>query len=126
MQQVSNILLVDNDPMSNSINKKILQTSSFPLKICTYLNAHDALNYLDKLIDKNENQFPEVVFLDINMPHMDGWQFLEQFNKYPSHILKRSSVIILSASIDDDDIEKSKEYKIVLNYISKPLTLDKL
>ena len=65
---------------------------------------------------------PDVILLDINMPVMDGWDFLEWFKEYKSHFPKPISIFMVSSSIDRRDIEKAKSYAEVKDYISKPLT----
>jgi CheY-like chemotaxis protein len=61
--------------------------------------------------------------LDINMPVMDGWEFLDEFNLLPKDALKECSVIMHTSSIDPRDIERAKTYSVVIDYITKPLTI---
>ncbi len=90
------------------------------------VNSHcfpeKALEELVALSESGGKEFPDIIFLDINMPRMDGWEFLQEFEKLPDTILNKCSVYMLTSSIDPNDIEKSKTYKTVKNFFSKPLT----
>jgi CheY-like chemotaxis protein len=123
MEPINNVLLVDNDPMCNMINERIIQISKLGLKVTSYLDANKALEYLRLLVHTEPSEFPDVIFLDVNMPEMDGWEFVEELHKFPGYILRECKVIMLSSSIDPNDIEKSKAYKLVSDFTSKPLTV---
>lgn len=78
------------------------------------------------LFSSSENNFPDLIFLDINMPEMNGWKFLDELLSIPEMHFNRCKVIMLSSSIDIVDIQKSISYNMISNFISKPLTPDKL
>jgi CheY-like chemotaxis protein len=126
MQRVNSVFLIDDDPMFNMINKKIIQVAKFANKVTSYLSARDALTELRQLIETGSSEFPDIIFLDINMPQMDGWEFLEECAKFPAFALMKCKVFMLSSSISTSEIEKSKKYSLVYDFISKPLTIDKL
>lgn len=112
------ILLVDDDIDDNYYHKIIINEMNIVNRIDTVGNGIEALNYL-----KRENQIPpDLIFLDINMPKMNGWEFLEQY-KHLS-VLQRAKVVILilSTSANPDDIKRSKEIPEVTGFESKPLT----
>ncbi|MBP6586110.1 MAG: response regulator [Flavobacterium sp.] len=121
------ILCVDDDPITLMLCKMVIAKSSFASEIITAQNGEEALNYFDDLklnnLGAEIKKYPSLVFLDLNMPVMDGWEFLDHFSKeeYTS-AFKNTKVIVLSSTIDPNDIEKSKTYPMVLDFLSKPIT----
>jgi CheY-like chemotaxis protein len=99
---------------------------NFSCKVIAFTNPLEALEKLTTWSRQHIEDFPAFIFLDINMPHIDGWEFLEQYQKFPNAMLEKCPVIMLTSSIDYHDIRKSKDYKCVQDFISKPLTHDKL
>jgi len=126
---LSKILCVDDDAITLMLCKKVISKAEFSKEIDTAINGEKALLYLESIIEdkeKDENTiFPELIFLDLNMPVMNGWEFLDVFStdKY-SKVFKDTKVIVLSSTIDPKDIEKSKSYSMVINFLSKPITLE--
>jgi CheY-like chemotaxis protein len=111
--------------------KKVIEKADFCNIIETAHNGEDALKYFDGLKKELESNkyttLPELMFLDLNMPIMGGWEFLDIFSKekyYDS--FPNLKVIVLSSTIDPKDIEKSKSYTMVINFLSKPITKDLL
>src|SRR3954464_15966261 len=125
MQSVKRILLVDDDPITNMINTKII-IKSFNIIVSAFTNGREALDQIDLSIKAFPEQVPNLIFLDINMPQMDGWEFLDEFQKLPRAFLETCSVIMLSSSLDREDIQRSKTYSAVREFVSKPLTADKV
>lgn len=122
MDQIKNVLLIDDEHLFNFINKEIIKMETFAGTVNSHMNAKKALQELKTLSECGSLGFPEVIFLDINMPVMDGWEFLQEFEKLPEPVISKCKVYILSSSIDPSDVEKSKSYKSVKDFFSKPLT----
>ena len=127
MRTINNVLLVDDDLIFNMINEKFIQKSTFAFNVVgCYVNATEALKFLSQLIKTNISQFPNIIFMDINMPEMSCWKFLDELNKFPQSVLKECRVFALTSTIVQEDVEKSKAYKMMCDFISKPLTSAKL
>ena len=124
-KQYKRIALIDDDPIINLINTKII-TKSTDHQVVTYTNAQLAVEQFGVWLNSEPDLLPDVIFLDINMPVMDGWEFLEAFQNIPAASRDHCKVFMLTSSINNQDIEKSKSYKTVLDFISKPLTAEKL
>lgn len=120
------ILCVDDDPITIMLCKKVIAKSSFSNEIITSQNGEEALNYFNTLKLANNNnkpvQCPQLIFLDLNMPVMGGWEFLDCFNSPEYSEFHSIKVVVLSSTIDPEDLEKSKQYPMVLDFISKPIS----
>ena len=111
------IMLVDDDRTSNFLNKKILNNLYSDIHIKDFLNSQEALDFL--LESKME---PDLILLDINMPEIDGWEFIEELRKSNFHF--NFPVIMLSSSIDEGDMDRAKSFKEIKGFITKPLRVD--
>jgi CheY-like chemotaxis protein len=121
------IMLIDDSEIDNMVNNHILSKNNIAKHIIVHNSATDALEYLSKATMANsELIMPEIILLDINMPIMNGFGFLAEFEKYSDSILEKIRVIMLTSSVDPNDIRRSKEYKTVKSFISKPLSLEHL
>lgn len=120
------IILIDDDAVTNLVNKKIIHLTFPSIRVTAYTNAAVALNDLRETVEKDATQLPDLIFLDINMPHMDGWEFLNEFTALSNSALQKTKIIMLTSSVDINDIAKSKTYKAVADFLSKPLSKDNL
>lgn len=121
------IMLIDDSEIDNMVNKHILSKSNVAEKIIVFTTANDALQYLE--VNKNSTDatiIPSVILLDINMPIMNGFGFLVEFEKLHNELLDVVNVIMLTSSVDPNDIRRSKEFVSVKSFISKPLSLEHL
>ena len=113
-------MLIDEDEIDNIINQKIIESNNFSEKVMVFQTGTDALDFL-RTNSKVAENLPDLIFLDINMPIMDGFQFLEEFEKLDSPILDKSKIIMLSSSISPRDIDRAASNRFVKKYLNKPL-----
>ncbi len=116
-------LLIDDDEVITMIHPAIIRRVDKDCHIDISKQSYEALDFLNKQLAEGNNP-PDFIFLDINMPMMSGFQFLDKLSDQLIDFLKYSQVIMLSSSIDPRDIEKAKQYQIVKDFISKPLSID--
>ncbi|MDN3202548.1 response regulator [Algoriphagus sediminis] len=120
MAHFKNILLVDDDPINNLINQRLISKVELGEMTHEFLAGMSALEFLQKL-DPSEKS---LILLDINMPVMNGWEFLDNYLDRFSN--RNDIILILSSSIDFLDRIKAQEYSIVSGFLEKPLTIEKL
>ena len=122
------VMLIDDNEIDNLINQKMLEASNIAETIFMHTGATGALEFLKniKKLSTNGVGLPEVIFLDIDMPLMDGFQFLDEFEKLSDYIKNNISIIMLTSSINPQDLSKAKKSAFVKKYINKPLTQDAL
>lgn len=117
------VMLVDDSEADNFINAKILELSKFTENIVTKTSGKSALEYLQEHKNNPEN-LPDVIFLDINMPVVNGYVFLYEYDKFPASIKDRCQIVILSSSQNPSDISRMITNSHVVRYVAKPLNLD--
>lgn len=121
MNKIDTTCIIDDDPIFVYGTKRVMKEVDFTEKIVVYNNGQDAIDGLTETVNNGDN-IPPVVFLDLNMPIMNGWEFLEEFNKLPEEAISGVTIYIVSSSIDPRDLEKVKQFNVVNNYIVKPVT----
>ena len=126
---IGEALVVNDDDITLFVATKMIQRANFAEEIVTAHNGAEALAYLERktlLKDKYSEKTPEFIFLDLNMPEVCGWGFLEIFStKYASRF-PDVRVAILSSSSDRKEIEELKKYELLLDFIDTPISQEKL
>ena len=125
MKPSDKICLIDDDEIYLFLMKKSFSAMGVNNDVLSFLNGADALEELIKL-KNNHEALPSIIFLDINMPIMDGWEFLTEFRKVNANIIHEISVYIVSSSIASEDIEKSKTFPEIVEYLTKPVEIETL
>ncbi len=118
-----NIVLIDDDPMFNLIHSKIINFADPDIAVFIFEDALLALEQLITLDTSGPGLLRFNIFLDINMPALDGWGFIERFSTFPPSVLEACHVFMLSSSNDRKDINKAGSYPLVKGFISKPLSV---
>lgn len=116
--KVKNILLIDDNEVDNYISGYVLTKCNIAENILILKSAKKALEHLSN----EKGNFPEIIFLDIHMPEMDGFDFLESYNSFAENDKNKCTIYMLTSSEGSEDIEKIKQYPYVKDHIRKPLT----
>lgn len=124
-----NVMLIDDNDLDNFINVKTLEANFFAEMIYTNTSAQSAIEFLNNLMTLGEQFsiiFPEVIFVDINMPMMDGFQFIEAFKKHVEGQLHQPKLVILTSSVYHEDRQKALSISSDIIFLNKPLTREML
>jgi CheY-like chemotaxis protein len=121
-RKLKEILLVDDSEGTNVLNKRILEGMDIVEKVSVAKNGKLALDYLSSENEAGNFPCPDIIFLDIRMPVMDGFQFLDQLHRSEKQVHPGYIVIMLTTSISEIDIERATGYEMVKGYRFKPLT----
>ena len=120
---MKSVCIVDDDSIYVMLAKRLISLNRLSDDVCEFSEGREAFQGLKLRIDKGEN-LPDVIFLDVNMPIWDGWDFLDEFSKL--EISKRPEIYIVTSSTHSLDLEKAATYPIVSRCLTKPLELDDL
>jgi CheY-like chemotaxis protein len=125
MKTIDTLYLIDDDDTYQFIIEKTLNSLNLVNSIKIFSNGKAAIDFLEATIH-DIDQIPDVILLDLTMPIMDGWQFLEQYLRFRPRIGKKVVIYVISSSIDPRDMQRAKSISEVTDYIVKPLTKTKL
>ncbi|WP_184550497.1 response regulator [Mucilaginibacter sp. FT3.2] len=124
MSLTKKIFLVDDDPTCAFLAKKIIANITVITRIGTivseFCDGQKAIDFIKYNINYTE-ELPDIIFLDINMPVLDGWGFLEQFDVIKLQIKKEVKLYVVSSSVSPDDLMRAKEFSMVTDFIRKPI-----
>ncbi len=121
MSSLKSICVIDDDMIYQFAVKLNLKQHNLAESVMTFDNGDEARRYFQEHA-QDAGSLPDVILLDINMPIMDGWDFLEWYKENKALFARQVPIFMVSSSIDWRDIERAKSYDSVLDYISKPLT----
>ncbi len=125
MSAAKNIFIIDDDEIFTFLTKKMIKSTDSLIQVKTFGDGDEAINYL-KSISGNKEMLPDMILLDLNMPVLDGWGFLEEFEMLEFDIKKEIAIYISSSSISPFEIEKAKNNKLVSDFIVKPYDAEKI
>jgi len=117
-----NVLIIDDDDVNNFLCKKVMELSNFSKDVRACKSAQEGLDYLIETKEKNSEKYPDILFLDINMPINTGWDFLDMFDTaLDNKSVKPLKIFMLSSSVYEGDINKAEAHPLVTQYVTKPL-----
>lgn len=125
MDKIKQVMVIDDDSINNIIFKKIADLCEFAEEVITFISAVDALDYLKNVSEKGLTP-PNIIFLDIRMPIVNGWEFLDEFEEINPELFSNTAIYMLTSSSEQSDINRSKNYQQISDYIVKPLVTEKL
>lgn len=129
IQKYPAVMLIDDNEIDNLINQKMIEAAGIAENIYIHTGARSAIEFLknvEKLEKAGHDLLPSIIFLDIDMPLMDGFQFLDEFDKLSVATKTTSKVVMLTSSINPQDLNRSKKHKHVAEYLNKPLSQESL
>jgi len=121
MKKINTFCIIDDDDIYQFTTSLLLKKSDLVNKIIVFSNGLKAINFLKDEMGNVEN-IPDVLFLDINMPVMDGWEFLEEYLLIRSMMPKTVVIYMVSSSVDEKDVLKAKSISVLSGYLVKPIS----
>jgi len=127
MKPIDITCIIDDDPFYTEMLKRIIGIKRFSEQVLVFENGKEALDFFQNTIDeKDESKLPRLLLLDINMPEMDGWEFLDAFEAFKDKYQKEIIIYLVSSSINPKDIIRAKEIELVTDYFVKPISISQL
>lgn len=119
--------VIDDDKIHVHLLKKVIEIKALAEEILVFENGKEALNHLKKLLKNPEKEplLPEIIFLDLHMPVMNGWEFLQEFTKLKNKLEDEINLYVMSSSINPKELKRAQSFNLIKDYLIKPLKLKK-
>ncbi len=124
-QSTLHIVLIDDDRIQVTALKKWVDDTGLAHTVTIFNNGQEAIDFLNDTYEQGD-ALPDLIFLDINMPVMNAWKFLETYNKMKRHLYHRIPVYVVTSSTDGYDMAKSRHHEVVKGYLIKPVAKEKV
>jgi len=119
--------IIDDDGIYIKLVKKIIETKKLCKNLLVFNDGKESIDYFETLLQNlSVKNIPEIIFLDLNMPVMDGWEFLERFTKIRNRLDKKITLYVVSSSINPTDMDRAKSLEHVTDYLIKPIKIKEL
>ena len=125
IKKLPKIGIIDDDTIYHFILTSIINKNKLAESILSFLDGEEAIQYLRDNKTNNE-KIPDILFLDVNMPIMDGWMFIEEYARIKKEIIKKTAIFMLSSSVNPIDIERAGKIAEISDYIIKPIKLEEV
>ena len=127
---INKVLCIDDDQITLVLCDMVIKKAGFAKEVLTAKNGKEGLAWFSEFFSKKNTSVkadpPQLIFLDLNMPVMNGWDFLEDYLMKYSDRLPQTKVVIVSSTVNPEDFSRSSRYEIVIDFINKPLTTEGL
>lgn len=125
MPKVNAVCIIDDDKIYRFTTEKYIEMLQLASKVITYSDGEEAIDFIKSNLADVDN-LPDIIFLDVNMPIMDGWDFIEEYDKLLPNIPKKIIVYMVSSSIDERDRKRALQFSEITDFIIKPITEEQL
>ena len=125
MNKINTVCVIDDDKIYSFAIKHIINRSGIAENIIFFNNGRVAMDFLNQQIQQRHS-LPDLILLDLNMPVLDGWQFLEEFETIKNALKNTIPIYIVSSSIDEEEHSRARSIKSVNDFITKPITISTL
>lgn len=123
MQMISEVCLIEDEHIQNFLNKKFIEKTQVVQEVSEFLNGKEAFDAMEHRVQSGK-PLPDVIFLDLNMPVWDGWDFFKAFRDLPGS--ETTTTYILTSSLSEDDYKMAEQYGLQERYLKKPLAFERL
>ncbi|AUP79745.1 response regulator [Flavivirga eckloniae] len=119
--------IIDDDDIYINLIKRVIETKKLCENLIVFKNGKQSIDYFQALLENlDRDKIPDIILIDLNMPIMDGWEFIEQFTKIKNKFNKLITLYIVSSSINPADIDRAKSLNSIEGYLVKPIVINKL